>query len=304
MTSDEERKRASEAPRRVNGASADEIEAFNRDLETLIRRSVESSFEFADWSSLTSQFEPVRCREITGCTKRSCPAYDGSDYRCWLMVGTFCGGSVQGEFAKKYRTCFECPVFGRIAEQPLRRLYENVTTLLFSLRDKVAKLHELAIRDPLTGLYNRHFFNEVVEQQAALCDRNGEDLSFIVIDLDGFKQINDDHGHLAGDSVLIEAAGLITKTVRKSDLAFRFGGDEFLVLMANADSAKSMHMVCRLQEAVDDWNRTWSNHFCCEISFSMGCSTRARDGDIRAALKEADELMYLRKNEKRPPAAG
>ncbi len=276
-----------------------QLDELNRDIEGLIKGSLEDSFDTREWSALSARFEPIRCREIKGCHKKDCPAYDHNNYRCWLTVGTFCGSCIQGEFAKKYLTCFECAVLKKISEQPVRRLYENINTLVSFLKDKAAKLHQLAIRDPLTRLYNRHFFNEVVEHEAAKCARNGEDISFIMIDLDGFKRINDDLGHLAGDSILIEAARLITHAVRKSDLVFRFGGDEFLVLMSNADAIRSTVMMDRLLEAVAAWNRSCADAFCCEISVSMGCSTLARGGDIRAALREADEQMYRHKSAKK-----
>jgi diguanylate cyclase (GGDEF)-like protein len=277
-----------------------QVGELNRHIEALIKGSVEGSFDInKEWSSLAARFEPIRCREIKGCEKRGCPAYDDPDYRCWLTVGTFCGGCIQGEFAKKYMTCFECDVFRKISEQPLRRLYENINTLVSFLKDKAAKLHQLAVRDPLTRLYNRHFFNEVVEHEASQCERKGENISFIMIDLDDFKRINDEFGHLAGDSILLETAKLITNTVRRSDLVFRFGGDEFLVLMSNADAGRSASMVNRLLDAVSAWNRNYDDAFCCEISVSIGCSTRARGGDIRAALREADEKMYRHKSDKK-----
>jgi diguanylate cyclase (GGDEF)-like protein len=276
-----------------------QIDELNRDMEALIKGSVESAFDSAEWTTLAQRFEPVRCWEIKGCNRTGCPAYESKDHRCWLTVGTFCGGCIQGEFAKKYMTCFECAVFRKLSEDPVRRLYENINTLRSFLKDKAARLHQLAVRDPLTRLYNRHFFNEVVEHEAARFERNGEDISFIMIDLDNFKQINDDLGHLAGDSILIEASKLIRNTVRKSDLVFRFGGDEFLILMSNADTTKSTSMMGRLLDAVAAWNRNSSDAFCCEMSFSMGCSTHSRGDDIHVALKEADEQMYLHKSEKK-----
>ncbi len=293
------KKQSPDAARADDGIAA-QLETLNRDIESLIKGSVESSFDINAWSSLSRRFEPPRCREVKNCRKTNCPAYDSPDHRCWLTVGTFCGDCVQGEFAKKYKTCFECAVFRKISEQPLQRLYENINTLVSFLRDKAAKLHQLAVRDPLTRLYNRHFFNEVVEHEAARCERNGEAISFIMIDLDDFKRINDELGHLAGDGILIESAKLIKSTIRKSDLAFRFGGDEFLVMMTNADGASSAAMRERLMDAVSAWNRNSADAFCCEISFSMGCATRSPGGNIHASLKEADERMYRHKNEKKP----
>ncbi len=275
------------------------LNALNQDIEKFIRDAVDTSFDMEKWSSLSKQFEPIHCWNVKGCEKKECPAYKSEDYRCWLTVGTFCGGTIQGEFAKKYGTCFECDVFRAITDQPARRLYENINTLISFLKDKAVKLHQLAIRDPLTRLYNRHFFNEVIEREAARCARTEEQLSFIMIDLDNFKRINDTLGHLTGDSILVETAGILKNTVRETDLVFRFGGDEFLILMMNADNQKSSSMAERLLNAVEKWNRESSDAFGCNISFSMGCATHGKSAGIHSALKEADERMYLHKKTKR-----
>lgn len=280
----------------------DLINQLNHDIEGFIRKSIESSFNIEKWSALSNGFETKRCWEIKGCQKETCPAYTNKDFRCWLMVGTLCGGKVQGEFAKKYETCFECEVFKNISEEPVRLLYENLNTLIFHIKDKGIKLQELAIKDQLTGLYNRHFLNEVIERETARSDRNGEQMSFIVIDLDYFKQINDTLGHLTGDKILIEAARLIKKTVRGSDLLFRFGGDEFFILLLNTNCDKSIHMVQRLLTAVDGWNKENAEAYGCHLSFSMGCSTYEKGCDILETLKEADDRMYQNKMGKRNKA--
>ncbi len=274
------------------------LDILNRDIESLITGALENSHDIEKWSSLSNQFEPLRCWEIKGCKKKDCPAYRSKDYRCWLTVGTFCGDVAQGEFAKKYKTCFECDVFRIIHGQPIRRLYENINTIVSFIKDKTARLHQLALRDPLTGLYNRHFFNEVIEREAARCERNNEKLSLIMIDMDRFKDINDTRGHLTGDRILIEVARLVQNTVRKTDLVFRFGGDEFLVLMTSSDRKKSARMAARLRDAADRWNKSNADAFGCTISFSIGCSTRHKGGDIHSALKEADDNMYRHKKEK------
>ncbi len=275
----------------------DLINQFNRDIEGFIRKSIESSFDVEKWSALSNGFETIRCWEIKGCRKEACPAYNNNDkdLHCWLKVGTLCGGKVQGEFAQKYGTCFNCEIFKIISENPIRLLYENLNTLVFHIKDKSIKLQDLAIKDQLTGLYNRHFFKEVIEREAAQSNRNGEPLSFIMIDLDFFKQINDTLGHLTGDKILIEAGTLIKRIVRKGDLLFRFGGDEFLVLLPNTNYDKSIHMVQRLLTAVDGWNKENAEAYGCHLSFSLGCSTYGKGCDILETLKEADARMYQNK---------
>ncbi|MBI4690929.1 MAG: hypothetical protein HY754_11815, partial [Nitrospirae bacterium] len=116
------------------------------------RNSIESSTDIEKWSALSNGFKLFKCWEIKGCTKKDCPAYGSKDCRCWLQVGTLCGGKVQGEFAKKYKTCFECDVMRLISQEPVMALYENINTLIFHLNDKTVKLGELAIKDQLTNL--------------------------------------------------------------------------------------------------------------------------------------------------------
>ncbi len=271
----------------------------NDGIERFIREAVETSFDKAQWGALAELFEPVCCWKIKGCKKRNCPSYKNAEKRCWLTVGTFCHGKVQGDFARKYKTCYECEVFNDMSGGPVRRLYENINTLISFLKDEARKLRLLAIRDPLTQLYNRHFFNEVIEREAARSERNKEPMSFIMIDLDNFKRVNDTLGHLSGDGVLVQVAGVLQRAVRKADLVFRFGGDEFLVLMTNADCHKAARMAERLSAAAERWNRENAVTFGCRISFSIGCATRTMGVDVYSALGEADTRMYRHKKTKK-----
>ncbi len=284
----------------------DLVNQLNDDLERFIRKSVESLFDAENdiekWSVLSNVLETIRCWEVKGCQKEACPAYNGKSSRCWLTVGTLCGGEVQGEFAKKYETCFACEVFKIISQEPARLLYENINTLIFHVKDRGWKLQELAIKDQLTGLYNKHFFDAVIEREVAQSNRNGEPLSFIMIDLDFFKQINDTLGHLTGDKILMEVGTLLRRTMRKTDLLFRFGGDEFLVLLPNTNCDGSSHMIQRLLTAVDDWNKENAEVYCCHLSLSVGYSTYENSGDILEALQAADARMYRNKIGKRNKA--
>ncbi len=270
----------------------------NSDLEKIIRGTIEMSLPVERWSYLSRKFKPLRCWEIKGCKRKKCPAYKSRNYRCWLQGGTICDGDVQGEFSKKYNTCFDCEVFKVISEQPVRTLYENINTLIFHLNNRASRLRELSIIDHLTGMYNRHFFNEVIEREFARLKKNGEAVSFIMIDMDHLKQINDTLGHLTGDKILVESANLIRNSVRKSDLVFRFGGDEFMVLMMNTSCGKSARVARRLGEETVRWNNNNAQKFGCVISFSLGCSTSDDSNNLLATLNEADVKMYRNKKEK------
>ncbi len=185
--------------------------------------------------------------------------------------------------------------FKDLPEGPARRLLENINTLVSFIKDESRKLRYLAVHDPLTQLYNRHFFNEIIDREAARSERSQEPLSIIMMDLDHFKMINDTLGHLAADDLLKDFARIIQGTIRRSDLAFRFGGDEFLILMLNADCSQSSLMEKRLLEAADRWNRDNAETKGCGISFCMGCATRDHGDNIHTTLRKADALMYLNK---------
>lgn len=275
------------------------VQKLNNEIKEFIRNSLEASTDYEKWSTLSNGFEQLRCWEIKGCAKKDCLAYGSEDYRCWLKVGTLCGGKVQGEFAQKYKTCFDCDVFKTISQEPLKALYENINTLIFHLNDKSVKLGELAIKDQLTKLYNRHFFNEIIEKETSTAERRTEPLSLIMIDIDGFKLINDTFGHLTGDKILSEAATLIKSTTRKSDIVFRYGGDEFLVILTNSTCDMAIIMVQRILDAVEDWNKNSAKALGCKLSFSIGCSTHEKGSDVLETLKKADERMYQNKKEKK-----
>jgi diguanylate cyclase (GGDEF)-like protein len=107
-------------------------------------------------------------------------------------------------------------------------------------------LYRMAMFDPLTGLYNRRFAEPRVEAEVNRCQRKGTALTLLLLDLDSFKQINDSHGHPAGDAVLRAFAEHITRAIRGSDLAVRLGGDEFMLLLPECDTHQLHHVLDRL----------------------------------------------------------
>jgi diguanylate cyclase (GGDEF)-like protein len=107
-------------------------------------------------------------------------------------------------------------------------------------------LYRMAMFDPLTGLYNRRFVEPRVEAEVSRCQRKGTPLTLLLIDLDGFKEINDSYGHPAGDAVLRAFAQHLTRAIRGSDVAARLGGDEFLLLLPECNSQQLHHVLGRL----------------------------------------------------------
>jgi diguanylate cyclase (GGDEF)-like protein/PAS domain S-box-containing protein len=121
-------------------------------------------------------------------------------------------------------------------EEALRKantLLENRVSEIEALQ---AQLRDQAIRDYLTGLFNRRYLDETMEREIARATREAHRISVVLIDIDHFKGINDTYGHPAGDMVLIELAKMLKENSRMSDIACRYGGDEFVVVMPNANS--------------------------------------------------------------------
>ena len=109
-------------------------------------------------------------------------------------------------------------------------------------------VEELAATDPLTGLYNRRHFSRVLEQLFSESERMDTHLSCVMIDLDGYKQLNDTYGHAMGDQLLAVAGRVIMANMRKMDIAARYGGDEFILLLPHASSEDAVRVAQRIRE--------------------------------------------------------
>jgi len=120
--------------------------------------------------------------------------------------------------------------------------------LRLQLEEKNAQLEQMAATDPLTGLYNRRHFNRALEQLFHEAQRGGTDLSCVMVDMDGFKRLNDTRGHMIGDQILVTAARVITAGLRRMDLAARYGGDEFVLLLPHAHSDEAVSVVSRIRD--------------------------------------------------------
>jgi two-component system cell cycle response regulator len=160
---------------------------------------------------------------------------------------------------------------------------------------------EMAITDALTGLFNRRYMEShlatLVEQAAA----RGKPIAVLVVDIDYFKSVNDSHGHDAGDDVLREFALRIRKSIRNIDLACRYGGEEFVIVMPETDIAVATMVAERLRR------RIASEPFAIaqgardlEVTISIGIAARAGASDNAAAiLKRADTALYRAKRDGR-----
>ncbi len=169
-------------------------------------------------------------------------------------------------------------------------------TELYDALDEVeaarARLHDIAMKDALTGVHSLHYMQEAAKTEIAHAERHGQTLWLMFIDLDGFKSVNDTLGHSAGDAVLCEVARRLQAVVRSEDLLARIGGDEYVVLLSHANTERDTISVAnRILQTLAvpiPVGETGAN-----VSASIGIARYPQDGqDLEALLKAADAAMY------------
>lgn len=165
-----------------------------------------------------------------------------------------------------------------------------------ALKEANAALQQLSQRDPLTQLYNRRYFVQRVEQELERV-RRGHGAALLMIDLDGFKHINDERGHLAGDELLRRAAGTIQACTRAVDVCGRFGGDEFVVVLTDTESAQATVVAERLVSELRRLGREFDPHR--PVTASIGIALARPQDDVVVLLNTADEAAYRAKQQGR-----
>jgi two-component system, cell cycle response regulator len=156
------------------------------------------------------------------------------------------------------------------------------------------QLRELAITDGLTGLYNsRHFYHQI-EGEINRYNRYGRPLSLLLIDIDHFKSYNDRHGHLEGDKILRETAQLIVSCLRNLDSAYRYGGEEFTVILPETDAEAAEYVAQRILAIVEEKFRSYPDKSA--ITVSIGLTQYTKGDSLTEFIRRADQAMYMAKN--------
>lgn len=163
------------------------------------------------------------------------------------------------------------------------------------LKHSDEQLKEMGVRDPLTGLYNRHHFNDVIRRELANVRRYGISLSVLLADVDRFKEINDVKGHTVGDDVLKFVSNYLSSCIRESDFVFRWGGDEFLVLLPRTDEGSAAQKADELGRRLP--HIPGAEHV--QPSLSVGWATHRMDAEFPATLAQADARMYEMKTKRK-----
>lgn len=186
---------------------------------------------------------------------------------------------------------------GRKFSQKEITFFENILcSLVYPLRNaiqfKLATL--LAHRDALTGVNNRSTFDDSLQREIDLAERHENDISILVVDIDFFKKVNDTYGHSAGDEVLKVVAETIQHCVRTTDLVYRYGGEEFVAILNNADCEKAYVTASRILESVREIKVNYQGKvICVSVSIGLACLNITDTPD--ALFDRADQALYKAK---------
>lgn len=187
----------------------------------------------------------------------------------------------------------------RVKTQLLRKRYNDC------LRNSVQQTIEMAVKDALTGMHNRRYFESQFQTQFEKAKASGTALSVVMCDIDHFKGVNDTHGHDVGDVVIRECARRITDSVRKTDIACRFGGEEFVILMPGTTDVMASHVCERVRETIclEPASGNQMNGTDVTVTMSFGVSTLELDNNEddtpEKLLKRADLALYSAKRDGR-----
>ncbi|MBA3309425.1 MAG: sensor domain-containing diguanylate cyclase [Nocardioidaceae bacterium] len=182
------------------------------------------------------------------------------------------------------------------AKQQLGVAVAEQTSLALANIQMRAALRQLALRDQMTGLFNRRFVEEWVEREISRADNAGTSLGIIMVDIDHFKQYNDDYGHDAGDAVLGAVAAVIRDSARGGDVPCRYGGEEFLILVADIDRDTLMVRAELLRENVARARVEHLGAHLPTVTVSAGLALYPEHGATQAeVIKEADTALYTAK---------
>lgn len=186
----------------------------------------------------------------------------------------------------------------RFREHELANIEGLLSTLVYPLRNGLRYSEALAasFRDPLTGAGNRIALDKTLTREIELSKRNGIPLSALMLDLDYFKSVNDTYGHAMGDTVLKQVVEIVTSCVRQTDMCFRYGGEEFFVLLSSAASKDARIIAERIRKAIETAVFEHSTKGSFQVTASLGSATLQPEDTMQTLCKRADKALYKAKH--------
>lgn len=245
--------------------------------------NVEASYEVADLREGGAILTLLRTAEKDGAGLASDLCAPLVDVRNWYVLATL--SRAEGVFGLLY-VDDHAAKRPRTFETSLVRTLVTIASVSMDNSTLLQRSQELAMRDPLTGLFNRRAFSERLLAEIERCRIAGGCLTYVMIDVDDFKKINDTHGHAHGDSVLKKLADTLSRASRSVDVVGRYAGDEFVVLISNVDRTLARSLVARISADLRAQN----------LSCSLGAAVFPHDAsDAANLLAAADRALYRTK---------
>lgn len=260
----------------------------------------------------------VPCWQLKDCSAVDCPAYGKKWLRCWLVADTKCHNGNELSVSGKMEMCKNCKIFEHLNEdidsvegillidnsESGAPITNDAITMLSALSYAVgnainnskvySKSIQEAIKDELTGLHNRRYFNERLIDELERCKRYNENMSIILVDIDHFKKVNDTYGHPVGDEVLIRLAASLRGKFRHNDVVARFGGEEFAVLLLNATKKRAYELADEARIYIADNSEKWIKGI--KVTCSFGVAAYGEDSySFDGLIAKADKALYFAK---------
>lgn len=185
----------------------------------------------------------------------------------------------------------------RFSDADLQLLETLLCCLIYPLKNATLfhQALKMAYTDPLTQTHNRASFKDSIKREMSLAVRNSKNLSLIFFDIDHFKYINDTYGHDCGDTTLAFSAKWIKESLRDSDIIFRYGGEEFVILLSDTDAYGAELLAERIRASIEHHTIAYGMETI-KITASLGISTLRNDDTLESFVKRADEAMYKAKD--------
>ena len=188
----------------------------------------------------------------------------------------------------------------KFSEDETQQLENTIAALVYPLRNAILykQAVEKAYRDPLTGVNNRAALDNALEQEINLALRHDTPLSIIILDVDNFKRVNDTYGHIAGDAVLKRIADAMVECARGSDIIYRYGGEEFVILLRNTEESGGVLLAERIRKSIESIMFKYDN-FDIRVTASEGMATLIAGDDVNSLLARCDKALYVAKQKGR-----
>lgn len=179
----------------------------------------------------------------------------------------------------------------------VKAIMSDVGHIRYLLGEMFERLTDLDVgRDALTHIFNRRFLPTILKREIAWNRKKGDPFHVLMLDIDYFKRVNDEYGHDSGDRVLQAVAGLLINQVRASDFVFRYGGEEFLIVLAKVDQAQASDIAEKIRHCVEDAEIPISNNRSIKVTLSIGLAGSDGHPDYQRILERADRALYAAKH--------